>query len=75
MTTFRIQTPALPGNIVATSATPLPQFLTQKELCTALRLTRQTLNASIKQGILPAGIRLTKRQRVWRLSDIISRLA
>jgi len=63
-----------PGNTVAPSAT-LPTFLTQKELCAALRLTRATLNASIAQGILPAGIKLTSRVRVWRMSDIVSRLA
>lgn len=75
MTIFNVKLPAVPGNNVVNTTQPLPSLLTQREVMTALRLSRATLLAAVSQGTLPAPIRLTKRVCVWRAADIISRLA
>lgn len=54
----------------------LPKLLTAADVCTALRITKPTLQRMVESGLLPC-IRLgtgPKAQRRFRLSDVESLL-
>lgn len=48
----------------------IPHYVRKKELCSALKISRATLERQIAEGEFPPPVRLGKRIVAWLASDI-----
>lgn len=51
-----------------------PSFISPKEVCRQLRITRRTLSTWIAQGVIPAPIRFNRRVVRWKREDLDRRI-
>ena len=52
----------------------LPEFLDTRHLCELLGVTRETLRAYTRRGVVPAPLALSKRRLVWSRDAIEAHL-
>ncbi|MBD1389269.1 AlpA family phage regulatory protein [Neiella sp. HB171785] len=48
------------------------QFLSLKEVCTLVGLSRATLYRMIKKGTFPRGVQISERRMAWHI-DVVQR--